>query len=113
MQFQARAVTATRQLLHSKKSLIGFVGGPWTLLNYATGKKPNMSLKWKTKYLKEVIVPLLVRNINLQLDAGAEKVMILDSGVANMSESYSKRIRKYITAVNNERHRLLQHPTFK
>ena len=34
---------------------------------------------------------LLVRNINLQLDAGAEKVMILDSGVANMSESYFKK----------------------
>ena len=34
---------------------------------------------------------LLVRNINLQLDAGAEKVMILDSGVANMSESYSQK----------------------
>ena len=91
MEFQARAVTATRQLLHPKKSLIGFVGGPWTLLNYATGKKPNMSLQWKTKYLNEVIVPLLSRNINLQLDAGAEKVMILDSGVANMSESYFKK----------------------
>tara|TARA_A100001015_G_C15013186_1_gene724198 strand:+ start:822 stop:1799 length:978 start_codon:yes stop_codon:yes gene_type:complete len=91
MQFQARAVTATRQLLHPKKSLIGFVGGPWTLLNYATGKKPNMSLKWKTQYMNEVIVPVLTQNINLQLDAGAEKVMILDSGVGNMSESYFKK----------------------
>ena len=51
MEFQARAVTATREaccLL--KKVLIGFVGGPWTLLNYATGKNPKLSLGWKTQY---------------------------------------------------------------
>ena len=91
MEFQARAVTATREMLHAKKSLIGFVGGPWTLLNYAIGKNPKVSLGWKTKYMNEVIVPLLSRNINLQLDAGAEKVMILDSGIGNMSESYFKK----------------------
>ena len=90
MEFQAVAVRATREALHRSKSLIGFVGGPWTLLNYATGKQPNMSLKWKAKYLEEVIVPLLQRNIHLQLDAGAEKVMILDSGVSNMSEAFFK-----------------------
>ena len=91
MEFQSRAVTATREMLPSNKSLIGFVGGPWTLLNYATGKNPKLSLKWKTQYLREVIVPVLYRNINLQLDAGAEKVMILDSGVGNMSEQYFKK----------------------
>lgn len=91
MEFQARAVTATRELLHPKKSLIGFVGGPWTLLNYAIGKDSKASLGWKTKYLNEVIVPVLTRNIHMQLDAGAEKVMILDSGIGNMSESYFKK----------------------
>lgn len=90
MEFQATAVRATREALHKSKSLIGFVGGPWTLLNYATGKQPNMSLKWKAKYLEEVIVPVLQRNIHLQLEAGAEKVMILDSGVGNMSEAFFK-----------------------
>jgi len=90
MQFQATAVQATRESLHKSKSLIGFVGGPWTLLNYATGKQPNMSLKWKAEYLEEVIVPVLRRNIHLQLEAGAEKVMILDSGVGNMSEAFFK-----------------------
>lgn len=90
MDFQARAVQATRQKLPRNKSLIGFVGGPWTLLNYATGNKPRMSLQWKTQYLNEVIVPILTRNIHLQIEAGAEKVMILDSGVGNMSEKYFK-----------------------
>ena len=91
MEFQANAIKSTRDLLPDSKSIIGFVGGPWTLLNYATGKKTNLSLKWKTKYLKDVIIPLLDKNINLQLDAGAEKVMILDSGVSNMSEMYFKK----------------------
>jgi uroporphyrinogen decarboxylase len=90
MEFQKVAVAATREKLHKSKSLIGFVGGPWTLLNYATGKKPNMDLKWKAAYMEEVIVPVLTRNIHLQLEAGAEKVMILDSGVGNMSESFFK-----------------------
>ena len=53
MEFQARAVTATREMLNPKKSLIGFVGGPWTLLNYAIGKEAKVSLGWKTKYLNE------------------------------------------------------------
>ena len=91
MEFQERAVAATRERLPARKSLIGFVGGPWTLLNYATGGKPRMSLQWKTEYLNEVIVPLLARNIDLQLKAGAEKVMILDSGLDNMSENYFKQ----------------------
>ena len=35
LQFQASAVRATRALLPRDKSLIGFVGGPWTLFVYA------------------------------------------------------------------------------
>jgi uroporphyrinogen decarboxylase len=93
MEFQARAVKITREKLHPKKSLIGFVGGPWTLLNYATGGQ-KLDLSWKADYLEQVIVPLLRQNIYLQLDAGAEKVMILDSGVDNMSEAFFKT--KYV-----------------
>src|SRR5690349_2522827 len=33
--FQGKAVRATRRLLPDDKSLIGFVGGPWTLFVYA------------------------------------------------------------------------------
>jgi uroporphyrinogen decarboxylase len=89
MEFQSRAITATLEALPKKKSLIGFVGGPWTLLNYATGKQKT-STKFKVEYLHKVLVPLLNRNIHLQLAAGAEKVMILDSGVGNMSEKFFK-----------------------
>ena len=90
MQFQGTAIKLTREKLNQSKSLIGFVGGPWTLLNYATGKRPDIDLKWKKAYLEEVIVPVLIGNIKLQLESGAEKVMILDSGVVDMSESFFK-----------------------
>ena len=33
--FQGEALRATRELLPSDRSLIGFVGGPWTLFVYA------------------------------------------------------------------------------
>jgi uroporphyrinogen decarboxylase len=33
--FQAEAVSSTRAVLPTDRSLIGFVGGPWTLFAYA------------------------------------------------------------------------------
>ena len=37
MSFQRDAILATRDLLSNDKSLIGFVGGPWTVLSYGLG----------------------------------------------------------------------------
>jgi len=89
MQFQHDCIQATRAKLRSCTSLIGFVGGPWTVLRYAIGGT-NKTGKgaFYTSYLKDVIIPLLKRNIQLQLDAGVEKVMIFDSGVADMNLYY-------------------------
>ena len=39
MNFQAKALSITRDALSESKSLVGFVGGPWTLLSYGTGIK--------------------------------------------------------------------------
>ena len=87
--FQSRAMEATRAALPSHKSLIGFVGGPWSLLNYALGKnKLFISNEFKTMYLKKVIIPLLKDSIRAQKLAGADKVMILDSGLDNVSKNY-------------------------
>ena len=35
MKFQSEALKATREILPKNKSLIGFVGGYWTLFGYA------------------------------------------------------------------------------
>jgi len=38
LKFQSDAIKITRERISNSKSLIGFVGGPWTLVRYAFGK---------------------------------------------------------------------------
>jgi len=89
--FQGEAMRATRALLPADRSLIGFVGGPWTLFVYAVEGSHKGSLVESKKLLPlfprfcETIVPLLARNIELQLDAGAELVMIFDTAAGELS----------------------------
>jgi uroporphyrinogen decarboxylase len=87
IKFQSTALEATREALPYGKSLIGFVGGPWSLLNYALGAN-KVSNSFKTMYLTKVIIPLLKDSIRAQKLAGADQVMILDSGLDNISKNY-------------------------
>lgn len=89
--FQRDALSITRDMLPDHKSLIGFVGGPWSLVNYAIGKN-TVSLEFKTEYLEKVIVPLLKESIAAQKNSGAEAVMILDSGLSNIDQDYFEKI---------------------
>ena len=91
IKFQSYALEATRTALPNHKSLIGFVGGPWSLLNYALGAN-KASNDFKTMYLKKVIIPLLKDSIRAQKLAGADQVMILDSGLENVSKNYYDKI---------------------
>ena len=83
LEFQGEAIERTLERLPNDKSLIGFIGGPWTLISYACGlnKSPSPILmdEFKLNILEENILPLLTKNINMQLNAGAEVVMIFDS----------------------------------
>ena len=93
MNFQENALLATRDLLPDHKSLIGFVGGPWTVLSYGLGLNKgiqyenNYSNSFVFKVLSEKIIPLIKYNISLQLNAGAELVMIFDTDAKSSSES--------------------------
>ena len=87
LNFQSNAIIQTRERLKPNKSLVGFVGGPWTILNYAIGDK-QISNDFRHKYLKNVIVPLLKESIKKQIEAGADCVMIFDSGLSNINKSY-------------------------
>jgi uroporphyrinogen decarboxylase len=88
--FQGEAMRATRELLPSDRSLIGFVGGPWTLFVYAVEGSHKGSLVESKKLLSlfprfcESIVPLLIRNIELQIGNGAELVMIFDTAAGEL-----------------------------
>ncbi len=91
MSFQKEAMRATRNLLPAHKSLIGFVGGPWTLFVYAVeGAHTGSLIKSKSlihlfPLFVEKMYPLLKANIRLQIEGGAEVVMIFDTAAGEVS----------------------------
>lgn len=97
MNFQAEAVKATRAVLPANKSLIGFIGGPWTLFVYASeGSHAGSLIASKTQIdlfnsFLEKMYPLLKANIALQLNAGAEIVMIFDTAAGEVSPWFFKQ----------------------
>lgn len=91
MQFQKEALQKTRSVLPKDKSLIGFIGGPWTLFVYAVEGSHAGSLTQSKRlitmfpqFLKKAL-PLLKENVRLQLAGGAETVMIFDTAAGELS----------------------------
>ncbi len=81
-------INKTRKKLHKSKSLISFVGAPWTLIVYMLGLKDNnnkLNLEKFNKNKKQAILILnklnefLCIHIKNQIDAGADTVQIFDS----------------------------------
>jgi uroporphyrinogen decarboxylase len=111
--FQGEALRATRALLPADRSLIGFVGGPWTLFAYAIEGSHSGTLARSKKLLSlfptfcETLVPLLIKNIELQLESGAELVMIFDTAAGELSpEVFTAEVvpqLERITEKNNSR----------
>ena len=82
------AIRKTRKKLDKKKSLIGFIGAPWTLLIYMLGvKENNKEINYKKIKIKEFEVNLILdklsdylcTHIENQIDAGADVIQIFDS----------------------------------
>ena len=91
MDFQKEALIQTRKVLPANKSLIGFVGGPFTLFAFATQGTHKNGIReakllapslWKP--FADIMVPLLEKNIRLQFEGGAEVVMILDTAAGEL-----------------------------
>jgi uroporphyrinogen decarboxylase len=100
MQFQAEAVTLTRERLRRDKGLIGFVGGPFTLYVYAAaGSHENAkeALPGIGNGLYEgfnaKLLDLLAHNMALQSRAGAEVVAIFDTAAGEIdAATYGKHV---------------------
>ena len=90
-----------REILPNSKSLIGFVGGPWTLLRFATNKKkPLIKIEdFHLGFLNDILIPLLKLNIKLQLNSGAEIVMIFDSGLNDIDSNIFRS--KYLLMIED------------
>ena len=95
--FQREAMRRTRALLPESKSLIGFVGGPWTLFVYAVeGSHKGNLIDVKSsmdlyRRFADHLVPLLIENIRLQLEGGAEVVMIFDTAAGEVAPGWFHR----------------------
>jgi len=82
-----KAIQKTRENLDKKKSLIGFIGAPWTLLIYMLGVKESKKINYKKIKIKEFEVNLILNklhdylcaHIENQVDAGADVIQIFDS----------------------------------
>jgi len=90
--FQKEAVMETRKRLPSEKSLIGFVGGHWTLFTFATQgthksgiREAKLAAPSLWNGFEELFMPLMTENIRLQLDGGAEVVMVLDTAAGELA----------------------------
>ncbi len=83
-----KAIEITRKKLEKDKSLICFIGAPWTLLIYMLGLKKNnnsLDIDKYNKYKKQINKILkelnfyLCAHIENQINAGADVVQIFDS----------------------------------
>lgn len=92
MEFQKKAMQLTRERLSQDKGLIGFVGGFWTLFVYAVEGSHAGSLTTSKRYIPElwpkfldIMRPFITANIKLQLEGGADVVMIFDTAAGELS----------------------------
>ncbi len=83
-----KAIKKTREKLAKEKSLIGFVGAPWTLLIYMLGvKESKKEINYKKIKTKKFEINLILNKLNeylcahieSQIDAGADVIQIFDS----------------------------------
>ncbi len=82
------AIKITRKKLNNDKSLISFIGAPWTLAVYMLGLKieknkidfnKTLKLESEIKIVLDIICKYLFLHIEKQIEAGADIVQIFDS----------------------------------
>ena len=90
------ALHLTRKKLDKKKSLISFIGAPWTLLIYMLGLKKEKnqidykeveSQKPKIDIILNKLIDYLCTHIQNQVEAGANVVQIFDSWAGLLPEA--------------------------
>ncbi len=90
-----KAIEITRKKLDKKKSLISFIGAPWTLLVYMLGIKKNKTEidlarlnKFDTQVNKiiQVLTKYVCIHIKNQINAGADVVQVFDSWAGLISK---------------------------
>ena len=92
-----QAIEITRKKLNKDKSLIGFIGAPWTLLIYMFDLKNNNNeinlnkFNEKREFLKKItnkLIKYLCIHVKNQINAGVDVIQIFDSWAGLVPSKY-------------------------
>jgi uroporphyrinogen decarboxylase len=107
--FQGKALQLIRSRLSSEKGLIGFVGAPLTLFFYAAAGShqggnlsPAISGMEDGRYdgFCDKLIPLLIENMVLQAEAGADAIALFDTCGGEVSlEVYKSKVVPILSRV--------------
>lgn len=103
LQFQSDAIKITKNMLPNDKSLVGFIGGPWTIISYGLNlnKRSEVNVPSEELFIEKLLydhlIPILRKNIEMQLDSGAEIVYVFDTNSKQLDKDYFEK--KYLRMV--------------
>lgn len=95
IQFQINGLKLIRETLPMNKSLIGFIGGPYTLFQF-TQRHPKSNSDLLNNFLP-LIENILEKNIDLQFTVDLDLLMIFDTEAQHLSlEEFNSIIKPFI-----------------
>jgi len=103
LHFQSEAMKITKNMLPNDKSLVGFIGGPWTIISYGLNlnKRSEINISSEEPFIEKLLydhlIPILRKNIEMQLDSGAEIVYVFDTNSKQLNKEYFEK--KYFRMV--------------
>lgn len=118
--FQKEATVLLREALPKSKSLLGFVGAPWTLYTYAVegSHAGNLTDSKKGFYdgrfqgFCELLLPNLLEEMSVQAEGGADAVCLFDTAVGELTfPDFKEFILPVLRNVTSEFKK--RHPTKK
>ncbi len=109
--FQGQACQLLKHDLSSEKTLLGFVGAPWTLYTYAaegghsgnltTAKKGFYDGRWRG--FCEILIPNLIEEMSIQARGGADGMCLFDTAAGELDYSdYTQQVLPILREVAKE-----------
>ena len=98
IKFQINGLTMIRATLPKNKSLIGFVGAPYTLFKFAQ-RHPQSNSKLLDNFLP-IVEKILEENIDLQFSVDLDILMIFDTEAQHLSlDEFNKNVKPFIEKI--------------
>ena len=98
IKFQINGLTMIRDTLPKNKSLIGFVGAPYTLFKFAQ-RHPQSNSKLLDNFLP-IVEKILEENIDLQFGVDLDILMIFDTEAQHLSlDEFNKNVKPFIEKI--------------